>query len=385
MKKIFTLIVMLAATLGIQAQDTWTIAGTKTLMGTNWDPADTSNDMTANGNVFTLIKQNVMLKVGDYEFKVCKNHAWDESYGSEDGNAKITVEEDAAYTVKFTFTYDADNNSNSKLTAEATKTGNYVKPEGDQTWTVAGVAELCGVAWDPAATDNDMTSEDGENYKWTKTDVPLNIDTPYEFKVVADHDWAEAYGSESGNYQVFVTAPGLYTVEIAFNSNSHEIVVTTTKTGEYVFGEKSWTICGVEALCGVAWDPSATENDMVKTADGEYTLVKKNVALQAMTEYEFKVAANHAWSESYGMDGGSNNAIFQLDDDQEDGYYDVTFIFLTETKTLMATAEPSNPASVSTMKAVNSSNAAVYNLQGQRVKAGFRGIAIQNGRKMIVK
>jgi hypothetical protein len=27
----------------------------------------------------------------------------------------------------------------------------------------------------------------------------------------------------------------------------------------------------------------------------------------------------------------------------------------------------------------------MYNLQGQRVQAGFRGIVIMNGRKMIVK
>jgi hypothetical protein len=43
-------------------------------------------------------------------------------------------------------------------------------------------------------------------------------------------------------------------------------------------------------------------------------------------------------------------------------------------------------AGINTLKTVlNSSNAAIYNLQGQRVNDNFRGIAIQNGRKMIVK
>lgn len=382
---------MLAATLGMQAQDTWTIAGVKALLGTNWDPTDTSNDMTASGNSFVLVKENVMLKAGDYEYKVCKNHDWAESYGDGENNAVLPVSEDAAYKVTFTFTYDAANNANSALTAEAAKTGDYVAPVvGDQTWTVAGVAELCGANWDPAATENDMTSEDGVTYKWSKNDVPLNVETPYEFKVVADHDWAEAYGGAAGgqasdNYQIFVDAAGLYTVVITFNSAEHTIAVATTKTGDYVFGEKTWTICGVAALCGAEWDPAATENDMTKTADGEYSLVKKNVALQSMTEYEFKVAANHSWSESYGMDGGSNNAVFQLDADQEDGYYDVTFTFLTETKTLFAEAVASDPAGISTMKAENAKNSVVYNLAGQRVKAGFRGIAIQNGKKVVLK
>ena len=39
MKKIFTLIVMLAAVLGMQAQDTWTIAGDEALMGESWNQA----------------------------------------------------------------------------------------------------------------------------------------------------------------------------------------------------------------------------------------------------------------------------------------------------------------------------------------------------------
>ena len=47
----------------------------------------------------------------------------------------------------------------------------------------------------------------------------------------------------------------------------------------------------------------------------------------------------------------------------------------------------SGPTSgISTVKALNTaSNAPIYNLQGQRVNDSFRGIAIQNGRKFVVK
>ena len=49
--------------------------------------------------------------------------------------------------------------------------------------------------------------------------------------------------------------------------------------------------------------------------------------------------------------------------------------------------EISGPTSgISTVKALNTaSNAPIYNLQGQRVNDSFRGIAIQNGRKVVVK
>lgn len=40
---------------------------------------------------------------------------------------------------------------------------------------------------------------------------------------------------------------------------------------------------------------------------------------------------------------------------------------------------------ITTVKALNNSTAAIYNLQGQRVDSNYRGIAIQNGKKMLVK
>lgn len=373
MKKIFTLLVMLAATMGMQAQDTWTVAGEKALCGSSWDPTDTSNDMVADGSTFRLVKQNVMLTTKAWEYKVVKNHALDESYGAGEGNALLQIEEDGAYTVTFTF-----DPANPEPLAVAVKTGEYVK-----TWTVAGVGELCGSAWDPADTSNDMTSEDGVNYKWTRTELALDKATPYGFKVVADHAWDEAYGGAAGgqtsdNYEITLTEPGLYTVEITFNSDAHTIAVVTTKTGDYVFGEKTWTICGVEALCGSNWDPTDTSNDMVKTGEGEYSLTKYNVAMIADTEYEYKVAANHAWTESYGLDGG--NAFVTA---PADGFYDVEFVFLLDTKTLDAT--PSESAGINSMKVNFTKSEPIYNLQGQRVTVGFKGIGIQNGRKVIVK
>ena len=47
----------------------------------------------------------------------------------------------------------------------------------------------------------------------------------------------------------------------------------------------------------------------------------------------------------------------------------------------------SGPTSgISTVKALNTvSNAPIYNLQGQRISSNYRGIAIQNGRKVVVK
>lgn len=144
---------------------------------------------------------------------------------------------------------------------------------------------------------------------------------------------------------------------------------------------ESWTIAGMEALCGVNWDPSYTGNDMVKGADGIFKLNIFGVTLEAGT-YEFKVVADHDWSnENYGNAEGGNQTLTIA----EAGKYDVTFVWNPETKELSATAEPYNPANIAVAKSENLANMVIYNLQGQRVKENYRGIVIKNGRKMMVK
>ena len=104
---------MLAATLGMQAQDTWTIAGVSALCGSSWSATDTSNDMTlVSGDTYQLIKEDCVLEAGtNYEYKVLKNHEWGEegvnNYGAQGGgNAVLTVTETAKYKVTFTFVAD---------------------------------------------------------------------------------------------------------------------------------------------------------------------------------------------------------------------------------------------------------------------------------------
>jgi len=375
MKKIFTLIAMLVAVLGVQAQDTYTVAGTEALLGSNWSPEDTNNDMTStDGKIFTLVKQDVTLKGGGkYEYKVLKNRSWDTSYPSD--NATVEITEDGKYTV--TFTFDAE-----KLepTAEAVKTGEAVF--GESSWTVAGVEALCGSSWDPKDESNDLKSTDGVNFTLTKTDLVLEAGVSYSFKIVADHSWDEAYPND--NYTFTVQENGKYTVTFKFNKDTKEISADVVKTGEAVIGKKIWTIAGVEALMGSSWDNTDTNNDMTEMEDGTFQLVKKNVAMEAEKEYEFKVLANHSWGENYGADGvpdGSNVTISV----EVAGNYDVTFVWNPESKELYATAEVADPASIKNLMTVLTREAAIYNLQGQRIQAGFRGIAVKNGRKMIMK
>lgn len=204
----------------------------------------------------------------------------------------------------------------------------------ETTWTVAGVSNLCGSTWDPADTSNDMVSRDGKIYTWTRDDIPLEAGVEYAFKVVADHAWGEEYGDADGygNYVFTVNENGLYTVEIVFDSENKTISHSVTRTGDAEFDEKTWTVAGVGDLLGSVWDPEDTSNDMTKIDDGIYWLKKNNVALLADYSYEFKVCANHSWNESYGSADGRNAYLYV----EEDGDYDVEFLFFPESKELYA-------------------------------------------------
>ena len=207
----------------------------------------------------------------------------------------------------------------------------------DDTWTVAGAEALCGVSWDPAETSNNMTTKDGVNYTLAKDNIVLEAGVSYQYKVVANHSWDECYPYDD-NASFTVEENGLYSVRFYFNSEYKDISVEYWKIGEAVIPEKTWTIAGVQALMGSAWMNDDSNNDMTALGDGAFQLVKKNVELMADVEYEFKVVANHSWSENYGMNGeaGGRNCFFTVD---EDGVYDVTFVWIYDTKELYAFAE----------------------------------------------
>ncbi len=188
-------------------------------------------------------------------------------------------------------------------------------PAGD-IWTVAG--NFVGSSWNPEDTANDMTLEDGI-YKLVKTDVLLEKGVSYEFKVVKDHAWTEAY--PGSNYTFTVEETAIYTVTITFNAETQEITVTTVKTGEAQAVDHAYSVRGT--IGGDAWE---VDYDMTKGEDGIYTYTFENVAAG---NYEFKVRVDHDWSVSY---PGSN---YTLTVDQDGSTVIITFN--EETKEVNAT------------------------------------------------
>lgn len=114
------------------------------------------------------------------------------------------------------------------------QTGNLVVSESSDlvfnnadTYTVAGVTELCGSSWKETDTANDMTY-DAETGTYTK--IYTNVAAgSYEFKCVQNHSWTVAY--PSSNYWFSVDVDGS-TVIITLNGTTVTVEVIAPATEE---------------------------------------------------------------------------------------------------------------------------------------------------------
>lgn len=83
---------------------TYTVAGVAGLCGSEWDVADTYNDMTLNEETGLYEKTFTGIPAGDYECKVAQDHSWNQSWGGdtgEFGNYSFTLFEEQNVTITF--------------------------------------------------------------------------------------------------------------------------------------------------------------------------------------------------------------------------------------------------------------------------------------------
>lgn len=253
--------------------------------------------------------------------------------------------------------------------------------QAQDVWTAAGSSTIFGSHWDIKDTSNDLTDKGDGIWELTKTGCILEKNVKYELKVLKDHSWAVSFPQT--NYVFTVEETGTYNVTIQFNANNSEIKVKTTKTGDAVIGEKTWTVAGSPEILGKDWTETATENDMIKQEDNvTYILTKTNLTL-AIGTYKYKICANHGWAENYGDDTDpEGNASIYI---KEDGIYDVTFTFNQATKEVSATAVASVTDGISQIASDIKTKKVIFNLQGQRVSAPKQGVYIINGKKAVLK
>ena len=192
----------------------WTIAGTAPLVTTSWDPTDASADMTSTDGVnFTYVKEGITLEKGvTKEFKVARNHSWNEAYPGD--NYPVSVDETAEYKVTITF-----NALTKNITVETEKTGSG--QVGEKVYSVIGTING---NWD---TDTDMTKGDDGLYKAEFTNIAKGT---YKLKVRVNHDWSENYGGgdDTDGNSVFEVESDGSTVIVTFNEETKVVAITVS-------------------------------------------------------------------------------------------------------------------------------------------------------------
>ena len=312
--------------IGEPVADSYTVAGTANMCGSNWDIADDANnmDLDEETGLYTWTKKNVELALGDtIEFKVVKNHSWDVASWPEN-NWVYPVPADGIYDFVITF-----NPETGEVTFTPTKQGGE-EPPVEMVYTVVGPENVFGTDWDVTDTNNDMVL-DAETglYTWTADTVALTT-AGFGFKVVGNHDWANEWPQGmDNNWIVNIAEAGNYNLVITFNAETGDINCVATKVGggEEPPVEMVYTVAGDENVFGSNWNATDTNNDMVLDAEtGLYTWTKDNVELN--DKFEFKVVGNHDWANEWPQ-GYGNNWVANLPDGA--GIYNIVITFNAET------------------------------------------------------
>lgn len=235
-------------------------------------------------------------------------------YKSAGKNVKFTVTPKEGYKVESVTAADEDKNPITVNIAADLSYYEFEMPAKNvtitavfsanvaDTWTVAGTIPLTDKEWDPTDTNGDMLPNgNGAGVSsYERDNIVLEAGKNYEFKVVKNHSWAEAY--PESNYVIKVDETAKYHVKIFFNTTTHEITYEIAKMGEAGPVTHTWSVIGT--LVG-NWD---VDTEMTKGEDGIYKAEFENVAAG---KYEFKVRADKLWTTAY----PSSNYVLNVEKD----------------------------------------------------------------------
>ena len=193
----------------------YTVAGTESVFGSDWDPADENNNMVKGADgVYTLTKTGVNV-TDNFEFKIVGNHDWGvyEYPVGMGNNHVVEVAEEGVYTIVITFKPEVEEGED-HITCTLTKTG-----EIEHVYTVVGTYNLFGEDWDLNCEQNNMVKGDDGIYRLNKAGW-FQEGADIRFKVVQDHSYTHSWPAE--DFQIGVYKTGAFNFEIVFNPYNND-------------------------------------------------------------------------------------------------------------------------------------------------------------------
>ncbi|WP_250459168.1 pullulanase-type alpha-1,6-glucosidase [Microbulbifer litoralis] len=169
----------------------------------------------------------------------------------------------------------------------------------------------CTGDWQPDCAASQL-SYDSADDKWSgRFFIPAGN---WEYKAALNNNWDENYGQNAirngGN--IPLSLANSREVKFIYDHGSHWIADSVNATIATVAGNFQGQLG-----CPGDWQPDCLRSWMQDTdGDGLYTFVTDSLGAG---DYEFKVALNESWDESYGSDGA--NVPFSVDADNDEIYF----------------------------------------------------------------
>lgn len=208
------------------------------------------------------------------------------------------------------------------------------------------------------ADDDEKWSSDDDGYFWQKEYKNLTAGQ-YQLKVQEGASWVYNFGKEKfngANCELIVSQDCDVKIKFDYTGSVSELGENTnykiwaefynkndgSKIGQQELGKHEttqnvWTVVGGfgNIASEANWDPGYKKFDMYLVGDSQYVLTADIIA----GKYEFKIAKDHSWAHSYGLDGEdggeNNNMSFTVSKDCK-----VRFVFDEETHLTTVSTDP---------------------------------------------
>ena len=300
------------------AQDTVTLVGdfqSELGCSDDWLPDCSETYLTydADSDIYSA---TFSLPPGDWNYKVAINNSWDENYGdgAVAGGDNVTLS--LTDQTEVTFYYDHKTNyvTDTLRSIVATVPGSYQPLIG------------CPAEWRPECMRSWLQDPDKDGiYSFS---APMSAGS-YMCKVAVNLNWTENYGVDGvadGADIPFTVGPS-ETVTFNWDSNTK---ILTIETAVVVSDDSTVTVVGnlQSALgCESDWDPTCEATQLTFDQDD---LAWQGTFTVPAGDWEYKVALDGAWDESYGGPDGANVALNLTEEREVKFYYSTSTNYVTD-------------------------------------------------------
>ncbi len=163
-----------------------------------------------------------------------------------------------------------------------------------------------GGDWEPACLAAHLTYDANDAVWQGSWSLPAGS---YEYKAALNNSWDENYGAggAAGGANIPLSVTTAMTVNFFYDHQSHWIIDDVNAIIATAAGNMQ-----SELGCSGDWDPGCLRSWLQDLDDdGIYTLEATGIPAGA---YEFKVAIDQGWTESYGIGGGNDNIPVAIND-----------------------------------------------------------------------